>query len=210
MVDYAGYGHSPRLTAALSKIWATMADDYGLLPGLPFDAVMARFQSGEIAEMSRCLPRLVNLMVDYELTVSQAAEVIECLVEGPWSDDQRHLLVEMLDAWWFEVLIRNDGEHHPDYTPDVVLGLLARTGAPMVRWLQVWLAEIDGPPAVHLATALLDGFDGPAWSGQGDRRGQVIAWARTETVTNGLMLVGGSHVDSETMSAVLDRLLDPD
>ena len=203
-----GLGHSPRLVEALSGLWQAMADDYGLVPELPFDAVSARARSGDEAELARCLPRLVTLMVDYELAVAQAIEIIELLSLPSWTDHQRHLLIKVLDAWWFEILIRNPGEHPPDYQPDDVLGLLSRTEARMVRRLQVWLSEIDGPPAVHLATALLEGFDGSAWDGQDDARGQVLAWARSETVVNGLALIGTTHLEPEMMSAVLDRLLD--
>jgi hypothetical protein len=202
------YGHSPRLADALTRLWATMADDYGLVPDLAFDALMARTRFGEGDDVARCMPRLVNLMVDYDLSVAESIEVITLLSTHTWGRFERNLLVEMLDAWWYEVLNRDPGEHHRNYQPDDVLGLLSRTEARMVRWLHVWLAEIDGPAAVHLASALLDGLDGPAWDGQDDARGQVLAWARSETVVNGLALIGTTHIDSDVMSRVLDRLLD--
>jgi len=206
--EVEGYGHSPRLADALTRLWATMADDYGLVPDLAFDALMARVRSGDRGEVARCMPRLVNLMVDNDLAVADSIEVVSLLSTHTWSSYQRELLVEMLDAWWYDVLNRDPGEHHPDYQPDDVLGLLSRTEARMVRWLHVWLAGIDGPPAVHLANALLDGLNGPVWEGQDDARGQVLAWARTETVVNGLALIGTTHIESDVMSRVLDRLLD--
>lgn len=202
------HGHSPRLTAALGALWTTMADHYGLLPDLAFDAVMSRARSDEQGETARCLPRLVNLMVDGELSIPEAVEVIAVLEQDVWTNRQRQLTVELLDAWWFETLLRDPGEHHPLYQPDDVLGLLSRTRFRMVRWLQVWLLELDGPPAVHLASAIDSGLNGPAWDGQDDARSQVLAWARSETVVNGLALIGTTHVEPGLMSRVLDRLLD--
>jgi hypothetical protein len=202
------YGHSPRLTAALSALWTTMADDYGLLPDLAFDAVMSRARSDEPGETARCLPRLVNLMVDGELPIPEAVEVIALLEQDIWTVRQRDLAVEVLDAWWFETLLRHPGEHPPHHQPDDVLGLLSRTRFRMVRWLQVWLLELDGPPAVHLASAIDSGLNGPAWDGQDDARNQVLAWARTETIVNGLALIGTTHVESALMSRVLDRLVE--
>jgi hypothetical protein len=159
----------------------------------------------------------------------------------------------VLDAWWLETLMRAPGEHRFPFTPDVVLGVLAGYDAPMVRWLDPWLDELDGHGAAHLTAIILDrpvagpdggtGLndqaddnltpnrprtstpnaatapdwaieppapvvpDGPAWVGKGDQARQVVAWARTETVINGLALVGGTHLDAEALSDVLDRLI---
>ena len=116
-------------------------------------------------------------------------------------------MVELLDGWWYEVLQRLPGEHHGSFQPDDVLGLLARSGAPMIRWLHVWLDELDGPGAVHLAEAVIGGLSGPSWHGLDDERGQVLAWARTETVVNGLALIGATHLDGDTFSQVMDVLI---
>lgn len=206
-----GYGHSPRLMAGLSRLWATMASDYGLLPQLPFDAVMARSLGrdgrADRSELRRCAPRLVNLMVDYDLTIDQSIEVIDRLASVSWRDGERSLLVEILDSWWFEVLQRLPGEHPPDYPPSEVLGLVARTGAPMVRWLHVWLDQLDGPAASYLAEAVIDGLSGSAWVGLDDERTQVLTWARSETVVNGLALIGATHLDDGTFHALMDRLI---
>ena len=46
-----------------------------------------------------------------------------------------------------------------------------------------------------------------AGAGRSDERRQVIAWTRTETVINGLTLIGATHIDGATMSRVLDVLI---
>ena len=37
-----GYGHSPAVASALNRLWATMSSDYGLVPQLAYDAIVAR------------------------------------------------------------------------------------------------------------------------------------------------------------------------
>lgn len=194
--------HSPPLRAALERVWATMADDYGLVPELELETVLARARTGDAGEVAVCLPRLLDALVEGDLSPVAAIEVVELLdgigvVAG----------VDLLDAWWFDVLQRDPGEHRPGIAPDDVLGLLAHTGPPMVRWLHPWLDALDGPPAVHLATAIVDGFPAPTWAGRSDERQQVMAWTRSETVINGLALIGATHIDGETMSRVLDILI---
>lgn len=194
--------HSPPLRAALDQTWSTMADDYGLVREVELETVLARARTGDAAEVSVCLPRLVDALVDGELSPVAAIEVVE-LLDGNGGG----LVVDVLDAWWFDVLQREPGEHRPGVAPDDVLGLLAHTSPPMVRWLHPWLDTLDGPPAVHLATAIVDGFPAPTWAGRSDERQQVMAWTRTETVINGLALIGATHVDDATMSRVLDILI---
>ncbi|MGI9597706.1 MAG: hypothetical protein ACR2QK_16200 [Acidimicrobiales bacterium] len=195
---------SNRLRAAQAELWRVMADDYGLVPELALDALMARADRGESAVTT---PRLIDLLVDYELTVEQACEVAARLGDHPWDRAGRAAIEEVLDAWWQETLVLSPGEHRQPFGPDVVLGILVGYDAPLVRWLDPWLVELDGPGASHLATAVLDGLDGPAWVGKVDQADQVIGWARTETVINGLTLIGGTHLDDDVLSDVLDRLI---
>lgn len=195
---------SNRLRDAMAAAWATMADDYGLFPGLSIDAVLARADRGELVTAA---PRMLQLLIELDLPVVSAAEVTDRLGRGTWSPIQRTVVEEVLDAWWLETLMLEPGEHGPVYTPDVVLGVLAGYGAPLVRWLEPWLAQLDGPGALHLASVVLHGLDGPAWDGKADAASQVLGWTRTETVINGLTLIGGTHLEAGTLSDVLDRLI---
>ena len=195
---------SNRLTSAMADLWDLMADDYGLFPGLAFDAAMARASRGELVAAT---PRLMALLVDQQLSVEDSAALVADLGNHRWSGRRRAALEEVFDAWWQETLLLEPGEHQPPFTPDVVLGVLVGYGAPMVRWLDPWLSELDGPGAVHLASVVLGGLGGPAWHGKADQAGQVIGWARTETVINGLALIGCTHLEDQVLSDVLDRLI---
>ncbi len=203
----APLGRSRRLTDAIEALWAMMADDYGLLPDLAVDAVLARADRGELVLAS---PRLIELTVGHELTVAEAAAVVGRLGPHPWSAAERAAVTEALDAWWLETLKRQPEEQDERYPTGVVLGVLVGFGAPMVRWLGPWLEELDGPGASHLAEVILggpDGLAGPAWADKTDEANQVLAWARTETVINGLALVGGTHLADGVLDRVLDRLI---
>lgn len=194
--------HSPPLRAALDRVWATTAADYGLIPQLELETVLARARTGSGDEVLVCLPRLVDALVDGELSPVSAIDVIELLDLHDGFDG-----ADLLDAWWLDVLERSPGEHRPGLSPEPVLGLLAHTKAPMVRWLHPWLQSLDGPPVVHLADAIVAGFPSPTWAGRSDERQQVMTWTRTEAVINGLALIGATHVDHATMSRVLDILI---
>jgi len=146
--------------------------------------------------------------------VADAAAVVDRLGSHPWSGSgpasERAVVTEALDAWWLETLKRQPDEQDEHYPTEVVLGVLVGFGAPMIRWLGPWLDELDGPGARHLATVILggsDGLAGPAWAGKGDEAGQVLGWTRTETVINGLALIGGVHLDDGVLDQVLDRLI---
>ena len=195
---------SIRLDRALVASWRVLADDYGLFPELAFDAVIARADRGELAAAT---PRLLELTVDHRLTVEEAASVTERLGRHRWSSKRLAAIEEVLDAWWLETLMRSPGEHPAPFTPEVVLGVLVGYRAPMVRWLEPWLAELDGPGAAHLATVVVHGLDGPAWAGKRDQAQQVLGWARTETVINGLTLIGATHLEDGVLGDVLDRLI---
>jgi hypothetical protein len=196
---------SERLSSALAAMWQVMGDDYGLMAELPYDAVMARARRDEAVLAS---PRLVELLVDGALPIDDGARITDLLGRTDWSPGRRVTLEEALDAWWEETLSLDVGEHRLPYTPDVVLGLLIGYGAPMVRWLDPWIDALDGPGSGHLARMVVDGLDGPAWVDKADEAGQVLGWARTETVVNGLALVGAAQVDDELLGRALDRLID--
>ncbi len=200
-------GRSHRLVRAVERLWATMADDYGLFPDLALDAALARADRGELEPAT---PRLVELTVGHELAVAEAAGVVTRLGRHPWDGPRRAAVCEVLDAWWLETLLRGQDEQDDRYPTEVVLGVVVGFDAPMVRWLGPWLDQLDGPGAVHLARVVLggpDGLAGPAWTDKSDQARQVLAWARTETVVNGLTLVGGVHLDDEVLDQVLDRLI---
>ena len=197
------------LVAAVSRLWQVMADDYGLLADLPYDATMARARRGELLAAT---PRLVELTVSGGLAVADAAEAVAELGRFDWTDHRhRRTAVEgALDAWWAEALALDRGEHREPFTPPVVLGVVLGWGSPLVRWLEPWLAALDGPGARHLAEVVVGGPDclsGPAWAGKADQAGQVLGWARTETVVNGLTLIGATHLDDGLLSDALDRLI---
>ncbi len=200
-------GRSQRLTRAIDTLWGLMADDYGLLPTLALDALLARADRGELAAAT---PRLAELVVDHALSPAEAGAVVERFGANDWSPTERVAVGEALDAWWLQTLKRLPGEHPEPYGPAEVLGVVAGFGAPMVRWFGPWLDELDGPGAGYLADVVIggpDGLSGPAWAGKEDEARQVLGWARTEPVVYGLTLVGGVHLDDDVLGAVLDRLL---
>lgn len=211
-----GRGSSPDLVKAVDRLWSDMVSvddgggekDYGLLPGLPFDAALARLDRADSSpEAARCVPRLVELMVEHRLSVDEAGVVVDRFSLGAWTDRQYRAVLNVLDAWWLQALRREPGEHHLEYPPSVVLGLVAGTGARMSRWLGVWIDELDGPGARHLADTILGGLNGPSWQGKDDEAEQVLGWARTEAVVNGVALVGAVHLEPEVVGRLLDRLL---
>lgn len=206
-LDPTPLGPSRHLTEAVEALWATMADDYGLLPDLAVDALLARADRGELAAAT---PRLIELLVGEELAVEDGAAVVARLGDHEWAAGQREAVTAALDAWWLQTLKRPASEHGEHYPAGVVLGVLVGFGAPMVRWLGPWLDELDGPGAVHLASVVVagpEGLSGPAWAGKADEANQVHGWARTETVVHGLTLIGGVHLDDGVLDQVLDRLI---
>lgn len=212
MTTIESLGQSRRLTEAMDHLWAVMADDYGLFPGLPADACLARAESGELEAAT---PRLLALTMDRRAdapvaTPAEAARAMRALGDHRWDADRRAAIEEVLDAWWAETLMLEPGEHPSEFPPAVVLGVLAGYGAPMLRWFRPWLDALDGPGVEHLASIVLGGpagLSGPAWDGHSDQASQVFGWARTETVINGLTLVGGVHLDPDVLGRVLDRLI---
>ncbi len=202
-----GHGRSVELRRALDRVWEVMADDYGLLPDLAFDAVMARADRGELEAAT---PRLLELTVGHQLAPAEAGMVVDRLGRHQFSSPKRSAVEATLDGWWAETLALEPGSHPAPYDPGMVLGVLASYQATMTRWLAPWLFALDGPAASHLAKVVLggpDGLSGPAWEGKHDQAQQVLGWARTEAVVNGMVVVGGVHLAADQLSDVLDRLI---
>ena len=201
---------SIRLTEALAALWSPEID-YGLLPDLPGDAVLSRARRGE---MTLAIPRLLELAVSGRLTVAEAAGATTLIGEhlAKSADDARlaRRVEEVLDAWWLETLMRDPGTHVDGFEPEAVLGIVAGYDAPMVRWFEPWLEQLDGPGAAHLGAIVVAGPAGltpEAWVGCEDQASQLFAWSRSETVVNGIALIGGVHLDDGMLDQVLERLI---
>jgi hypothetical protein len=120
-----------------------------------------------------------------------------------WPDADRRLVDDVLDLWWATELQLEPGE------PSVhdVLAALARLHPPMIRWLDPWLRDLDGPGARHLVRMVADQLSSVRWAERPDRRAQVVAWTRSEPVVIGLTLVGGVHLEPGQLGDALDRML---
>jgi len=206
--------HGDSVSEALAKIWG-WHDDYGLIEHLAVDAVMARTTAGELLLTA---PRLLQLTIDGQLAMPDAALVIETIGSGVWNKQQRADLEALFDAWWLESLNLDVGEHVQNelgeqLVPSVVLGLLAHYDpAPMVRWLLVWVDQLDGPGARHLASFLISAepesnWADTAWDRREEKRQEVKGWARTDAVIYGLTMVGATHLEPDALSDVLDQLI---
>lgn len=194
---------SPDLSAAMDRLWAWY-DDYGLLTDLPSDAVLVRSND----EQRLCTPRLAELLLAGDEPVAIGFAIVEVLKEvAADSPADRRDVMTLFDAWWLRALRLNRFENQTIYSPDVVLSMLARVDAPMRRWLDQWLDELDGIGVQHLADTILEGLRGEHWKASADEAGQVLAWARSETVLNGITLIGGVHLDPEIRGLLLDRLI---
>lgn len=204
------FGPSAGVVAALDRLWRWYpGDQYGLLPDLAVDAVLARsIPAGDQDEARRCVPRLAELLATGAVPVDRAREVVAVVmtVAEASFDDGRDVRA-LLDAWWDQTLRTEPGHHAEGYEPDTVLALLAGTGIPMRHWFDPWLAELDGPGVLHLASVILDGRRSALWDGLDDEAGQVLAWARSETVLNGVTLIGAPHIPRDTFSRLLDVLI---
>lgn len=192
------------LELARSVAWDHLGDRTTLFPDLPLDATLARARAGE---WRHATPRLLDLITT-ERGVDDVApwSVIDELVAsgfGAWPRSDQVVVEAVFDAWWEATLA-----FHPSTVPvESVLGTLVHTRLPLIRWLEPWVADLDGAPVEHLAELLEGRLQSPVWTGFEDERGQVIGWARTEAVIYGITLVGGVHLGPERLSSVLDLLL---
>ncbi len=204
------FGHPLRI--AIDSVWEHFGDRSSLLGELPADAVLARSRSDE---RRAAAPRILELLtspqplnaLDVRTGRELMAEIVLLLDEPELTADERSALMAVLDRWWAQTLMFDaidDG-----LTASQTLALLAMIDAPLVRWLEPWLTDLDGAPARHLVALVQHGLDGEEWHDQPDLAGQVRGWTRSEPVIMGITLVGGVHLDEGDLSAILDELLSP-
>lgn len=196
------------IAESLQRLWLEMSPARSLLPDLAFDAVLARADHGELRA---CLPRLLELVTlpgaDPELAMAVFDRIgslsASALPASVWSTRDRTMILDLCDLWWETELALEPGE------PAVhdVLSALVRLDVPVVRWLEPWLRNFDGPGARHLIRLVADGLHSARWHDVPDRRQQVLSWTRTEPVVIGLTLVGGVHLEPGELGDALDRML---
>lgn len=201
------------LAEALEGAWERFGGRDGLVADLGLDAVLATARVASRGEqgMRSVTPRLLELATSpdpqpADLDGSPRWVPIDELVAAGWPDwppADRAAIQRVLDAWWAETL--NLEATAPGV--EEVLGTLVHSGVELVRWLEPWLADLDGPPAVHLAELVLGGLRHQVWEGHEDARGRVAAWLRTEPVVVGVTVVGGIHLDDGVLSEVLEVIL---
>lgn len=198
------------LEAAIEEVWDAFGDRSSIMGDLAIDAVLSRSRSGD---RRQALPRVLELLVTDEwigdptvnsVLAELAREVRDELDAPGTTAEDRRLIADVFDVWWSSTLMFD-----PPVSSEAadVLSILARLDEPLVRWLGPWLADLDGPPARHLARLVRSGLATTGWSDQTDAAGQVLAWTRSEPVVFGLALVGGTHLGEGELSEVLDLLV---
>lgn len=201
---------SSPLEVALEQLTDLVGQHDGLLPTLPADAVMARFNAaladGDGVEVRQSMVRLLELMVTDELGALEPTEVADSLRDAGWTrwpSDEQAAIAHVLDDWWSTVLAQ-----HPHEPPaEIVLATLCRLDFPLVRWLQPLLEQLDGPAAVHLSEIVLQQLPHHSWNDRPDERSQILNWCRSEPVVMGLTVVGGVHLAPGVLGEALDLLL---
>lgn len=201
---------SSPLEVALEELTDLVGQHDGLLPTLPADAVMARFNAAVVdedeVETRQSLVRLLQLMVSDDLGALESVDVADCLDSArwmQWSSDEQAAVIRVFDAWWSTVLAQ-----HPHEPPaEIVLATLCRLNFPIVRWLHPLLEQLDGPAAVHLSEMVLQQLPHPSWNDRPDERNQILNWCRSEPVVMGLTVVGGVHLAPGVLGEALDLLL---
>lgn len=201
---------SSPLEVALEQLTEQVGQHDGLLPTLPADATMARFDAavsiGDAVETHQSLARLLELLVSGDLGHIEPAAVVDCLETAGWNawpQRRQDAVVQVFDAWWATVLAQHP--HQP--SAELVLATLCRVDRPLVRWLQPLLEQLDGPAALHLSELVLEQLPHPSWQDLADERQQVLNWCRSEPVVMGLTVVGGVHLPPGVLGRALDLLL---
>ncbi len=193
------------LIDAIAALRREFPTDRVLVDDLAFDAAMAVAAS----DLDSVLARLLELVAEGLVGDRHPHDAFDLLVAADWLQWDMPA-VQAITAWagayWHTALLSEP----EDVDAGAVLGQLTHLRLPMVKWLSVWLDELDGTGAMHLARFLLDGSTDAAWTDREDERRQVRAWAATEPVVNGLMMIGGSHLSDGQLSAVLDLLISGD
>ncbi len=194
---------SGELGASVDRLWSVLGDRESLFPELPDDAALARARSGELVE---AIPRLLELAIGGGLERVAITEPFDLLREADWTTwpaNQRAAIEDVIDTWWLWTRTAIEPEHGPG----LVLACLCRLGVPQIRWLGVWLDDLDGPAAGHLAAVVTSQLQEPEWEGFDDERSRILGWCRTEPVIIGLTVVGGVHLEEGQLSAALDAML---
>jgi hypothetical protein len=190
------------LTTALARLRSEFSSNLVLVDELAADAALAIAGT----DLEAALARLFELVSINDLGDRHAYEVFDLLSEAGWLEWDMpavQAISAWADAWWLTSLMTE-----PDLAnAGDVLGQLTHLGLPMVKWLSVWLDSLDGTGAEHLANFLIDGSSHAGWDGKSDERRQVLAWARSEAVVNGLTMVGGTHLQPGQMAMILDRII---
>ncbi len=157
-------------------------------------------------DLEEVLVDLLTMATDGQLDDRFAYEIFDLLTAAGWIDWDMpavQSIVRWADAWWLTVL-----RMVPEFSDaGAALGQLVHLNLGMVKWLPVWLDELDGYGAEHLANFLIDGSDHPGWIGHDDERAQVRAWAQSDTVVNGFTMIGGVHLEPGRMIKVLDEIV---
>ncbi len=184
-------------------LWDAFGTEFGLLPELALDAVLARYRQGEPA----CIPRIIELVCSRSVTVTESAAALRVLDLEPLSSTQRRMVESVLDRWWLLALsVPNENGGVTD-----TLGILAGFGASVQRWLHVWLENFDGLGASLFVEAVLGYNDdlpaSGAWLDKQDEWTQFRQWCRSEPTVMGFTLLGGSHVRDSEMTAVLELIV---
>lgn len=188
---------------AVAGVWNAFGRSEGLISDLAADAAWVRASEGEL---TTCLPRLLELWADRRLGHEPAAHEVLGLVAQEWpnlSSAQARSVERLGDVLWTRALTT----YPSDPAVDELLGQLVWLGLPMVRWLDPWLAALDGAGARHLADVILRPSKSEAWQARPDSRQQLEAWSATESVVIGLTVVGGVHLEEGDFGALLDRLI---
>ena len=189
----------------IDNLWPLFGDDFGLLPDLELDAVIARYRQGERA----CVPRIIELVCTEAVGVVQSAEAIQSLDVEALNQQQRRQVERTFDAWWQATLFQQDVEMgSSDFTIEDVLGILAGSPCQMQRWLRVWLEHFDGPGAQLFVDAVRAGSTPSAvWTSKADEWVQYKTWCRAEATVLGLTMVGAAHVSADEISEALEHLV---
>lgn len=190
------------LQDALDLLQVEFPTDRALSGELAADVLMVLAAT----DLEDVLVDLLTMASDGELGDRYAYEIFDLLRAAEWTEWDMpavQAIVRWADAWWLTAL-----RMVPDFADaGAALGQLVHLGLGMVKWLTVWLEEIDGFGAEHLANFLIDGSDHPGWNGYDDERAQVRAWAQSETVVNGFTMIGGVHLEEGRMAKVLDEII---
>ncbi len=188
---------------ALVVVGSAFPSESSLMDSLAADAAMARAAGGEVRQ---ALHRLIELTSSGQLGDRRPVEIFDLLVGANWLEweiPQVRAVTGWAHAWWRTVLFDFPGEQRAADR----LGELVHLGLPIGGWLSVWLDELDGPAALHLADFVIDGSSHPAWSDRTDELGQLEAWTRSEPVIVGLTTIGGVHLPPGVLGKVLDRIV---